>query len=502
VTEIDDQIERFRDLRRRLETAVLPLATSVDGRRFAIQASLHGLELRAGGYVALEDGETIRLGQVLGLELTEVEGPELGGPVGEGNGFQARSRIAIRAARGHGVVLDGPPVPFHDARARPASPGEVSAWLERTRPSRATLMVGELALSTGTPLELDAGGFDRHTFLCGQSGSGKTYALGTLLERLLLETSLRIVVLDPNSDFVRLREGRAGADTGLADRYATAAKGVVVRSAAERGRERLRLRYPELAPATQAASLRLNPVADPLEYAQLVELVERGRQVDAAEAAASVGDWLTDEYETIGRRVRNLGIHSWRIWARADDGSLLDELAASGPRCLVVDLGSLDTREEQALVAEAVLARLWERRTEREPLLLVIDEAHNVCPQLPDSAQLALATEHAVRIAGEGRKFGIYLLVVTQRPQKVHENVVSQCDNLILMRMNSLADLAYVGDVLSYAPRGLVELAATFRQGEALVAGKLVSHPTLGRFGARLSEEGGSDVPADWAAPG
>jgi DNA helicase HerA-like ATPase len=92
--------------------------------------------------------------------------------------------------------------------------------------------------------------------------------------------------------------------------------------------------------------------------------------------------------------------------------------------------------------------------------------------------------------------------VVTQRPQKVHENVVSQCDNLILMRMNSLADLAYVGDVLSYAPRGLVELAATFRQGEALVAGKLVSHPTLGRFGARLSEEGGSDVPADWAAPG
>jgi DNA helicase HerA-like ATPase len=350
------------------------------------------------------------------------------------------------------------------------------------------------------PLALDAGGFDRHTFLCGQSGSGKTYALGALLERLLLETSLRIVVLDPNSDFVRLRDGRAGADPTLAQRYAAAAEGVVVRSVGGRGPERLRLRYPELPPASQGAVLRLDPVADAQEYSELVELVERGRQVGTAEAAASFASWIEEGYPTIGRRLRNLGVHTWNIWAREDGGSVLDELTASGPRCLVVDLGSLETRGEQALVAEAVLGRLWERRAEREPLLLVIDEAHNVCPQMPDSAQLALATEHAVRIAGEGRKFGIYLLVVTQRPQKVHENVVSQSDNLILMRMNSLADLAYVGDVLSYAPRGLVELAGTFRQGEALVAGKLVSHPTLGRFGARLSEEGGSDVPADWAA--
>jgi type IV secretory pathway VirB4 component len=65
---------------------------------------------------------------------------------------------------------------------------------------------------------LDAGGFDRHTFFCGQSGSGKTYALGTVLERLLLETSLRIVVLDPNSDFVRLDDVRDDVDAELADR--------------------------------------------------------------------------------------------------------------------------------------------------------------------------------------------------------------------------------------------------------------------------------------------
>jgi DNA helicase HerA-like ATPase len=198
-------------------------------------------------------------------------------------------------------------------------------------------------------------------------------------------------------------------------------------------------------------------------------------------------------------RVANLGLLDWELWARGRAGSLLDEVGAGGPRCLVVDLGSLETREEQAVAAEAVLATLWRRRAEREPVLVVIDEAHNVCPQEPGDPVTALATEHAVRIAGEGRKFGLYLLVSTQRPQKVHENVLSQCDNLLLMRMNSLADLRFVGDVFSFVPASLVERATAFRQGEALVAGKIASHPSLVRFGARLSQEGGSDVPSDWA---
>ena len=110
-------------------------------------------------------------------------------------------------------------------------------------------------------------------------------------------------------------------------------------------------------------------------------------------------------------------------------------------------------------------------------------------------------TEHAVRIAAEGRKFGLYLLVSTQRPQKVHENVLSQCDNLLLMRMNSLADLGFVGESSPSFLRSLLERATAFRQGEALVAGKIVSHPCFVRFGARVAEEGGSDIPADWARP-
>jgi len=159
----------------------------------------------------------------------------------------------------------------------------------------------------------------------------------------------------------------------------------------------------------------------------------------------------------------------------------------------------LPAREEQSLVAAAVLGDLWRRRHERKPVLIVIDEAHNVCPAEPADQLTAQAAEHAIRIAAEGRKFGLYLLVSTQRPQKIAENVLSQADNLVLMRLNSLADTAFTQEVFSFVPPSLIDRAVTFRQGEALIAGKISPQPALLRFGARISEEGGADVPATWA---
>ena len=313
-----------------------------------------------------------------------------------------------------------------------------------------------------------------------------------MLEQLLLETDLRIVILDPNSDCARLGELRDDVPPELAERWSALAPGIRVRSAESPGDERLRLRFGELGPATQAALLQLDPVADREEYAELRALLAESRPESLSELAASD----RPEARRLGLRLANLGVEELGVWARADAGSLLDALDDPEVRCLVVDTGSLPTREEQALVAESVLRGVWERRRERRPVLLVIDEAHNVCPAAPATSLTALATEHAVRIAGEGRKFGIYMLVATQRPQKVHENVISQCDNLVLMRLNSAADAGFVAEMFGFAPPGLIGLATDFRLGEALVAGKLASHPAVLRFGARVAREGGGDVDA------
>ena len=112
--------------------------------------------------------------------------------------------------------------------------------------------------------------------------------------------------------------------------------------------------------------------------------------------------------------------------------------------------------------------------------------------------QLALV-ERLVQIAAEGRKYGLWLLLSTQRPSKIHPQVLSQCDNLVLMRMNSPGDIAELGEVFGFAPPAMLRASKSFIQGEALVAGGFVPVPSLIRMGGRLTVEGGRDVPVPLA---
>lgn len=491
---LTDLVDNYRRTRGVLERSILPLATSVDGRQFTFQASLHELQLQTGGYVILEDEDgDKRLGQVLTMRPDSAFAPDLG--------LEATtSSMLMRLARGEGVILDGDLRPFHDAIARPAESSEVDAWLARVRPNRSALPIGELLLAPGVPATLDSGGFNRHTFMCGQSGSGKTYSLGLVLEQLLLGTSLRMIILDPNSDYIRLSEVRESADPEVAAGYAAAASGVSVWQNDPGATHPLQLQFLDVDSAAQAAVFGLDPIRDREEYAALSGILaasEKGRAVISGPDALLSSE--NPETRRLGLRAANLGVLNWGIWSRGRGRSLVDELQEPTSRCLVIDLGSLDTINEQRLLSETVLSTLWRNRSRRQPCLIVIDEAHNVCPRQPGDTVTALATNYASLIAAEGRKFGLYLLTSTQRPQKVHDEVLSQCDNLLLMRMNSEADLNHLSDAFSFVPDSLIQRATTFRQGESLVAGKLVPHPTYVRFGQRLSQEGGADIPTSWA---
>ena len=146
------------------------------------------------------------------------------------------------------------------------------------------------------------------------------------------------------------------------------------------------------------------------------------------------------------------------------------------------------------MVALSVLDDLWLRRNERRPVLLVIDEAHNLCS--PDLAGplLTAVRERIIQIAAEGRKYGLWLLLSTQRPSKIHPGIISQCDNLALMKMSSQGDLDELAKVFGFAPPSLLSLATQFHQGEALLAGGFASVATSVRVRRRLTHEGGRDV--------
>ncbi|HEY6683401.1 MAG TPA: DUF87 domain-containing protein [Propionibacteriaceae bacterium] len=111
-------------------------------------------------------------------------------------------------------------------------------------------------------------------------GIGKTYSLGLVLERLLLGTSLRMIILDPNSDYIRLSDVRESADPADAAEYAAAASGVSVWQNDPEATHPLQLQFLELDSAVQAAVFGLDPIRDREEYAALSGILaasEKGR---------------------------------------------------------------------------------------------------------------------------------------------------------------------------------------------------------------------------------
>ena len=77
----------------------------------------------------------------------------------------------------------------------------------------------------------------------------------------------------------------------------------------------------------------------------------------------------------------------------------------------------------------------------------------------------------------------------------MHHGIVSQCDNLTLMRMNSPGDLEELADIFGFVPREMLGQSARFRQGEALLAGGFVASPSIVKVRDRITTEGGIDVP-------
>lgn len=114
-------------------------------------------------------------------------------------------------------------------------------------------------------------------------------------------------------------------------------------------------------------------------------------------------------------------------------------------------------------------------RKDRQPVVLIYEEAHNYIPR--EDGEQQFARPAVERVAKEGRKYGVSAVVVSQRPSELSHTVLSQCNSLIVMRLSNPDDQAYVTKVISDQFADLVKMLPMLRPGEGFIIGDSVPFP-------------------------
>lgn len=149
----------------------------------------------------------------------------------------------------------------------------------------------------------------------------------------------------------------------------------------------------------------------------------------------------------------------------------------------IIDLSGLPN--EVAGTASSAIARtlfslkIWQTRDEREknPVLLVCEEAHRYVPNRGE-AQYEAAQDAVRRLAKEGRKYGIGLLLVSQRPNEVEATVLSQCNSWLVLRITNDSDRGHVQGILPDSLAGLTKVLSGLRNREAIFVGQAAVLPS------------------------
>ena len=123
----------------------------------------------------------------------------------------------------------------------------------------------------------------------------------------------------------------------------------------------------------------------------------------------------------------------------------------------------------------------WNPQYREFPILLICEEAHAYIPR-DSQSQFAGARKSMERIAKEGRKYGVGLAVVSQRPHEVSETVLAQCGTFLCLRITNPSDQAYVRNLVPEAEHDLVDILAGLGRGEVMALGEAVPLPTRFRF--------------------
>ena len=348
------------------------------------------------------------------------------------------------------------------------------------------LYIGKLESNIHVKIHLDPESFYRHVAVLAQTGSGKSYLAGVIVEELL-DKKYPVVIIDPHGEYHTLGEKNKISEEQRAkfevepksykiEEYTSDAG---LNSAAKKllfSEQNLKAQdIVEILP-TSLTNSQLG-----ILYTAIKELEGKNYTLDDILSFCSSSDskakWgLINLLELLKKG----GIFSKNP---TDLRTLVKEGQAT-----IINLKGIPPKTQEVVV-HLLAKNLFELRKHEEvkPFFMLIEESHNFIPER--NIGKAICSSTLMSIASEGRKFGLGLIVVSQRPARIDNNVLSQCNTQIILRVTNPSDINAISKSFEGVTNEVKSAIRSLPSGVGLVLGK--DYPIMTEIRVRRSKHGG-----------
>jgi uncharacterized protein len=360
-----------------------------------------------------------------------------------------------------------------------------------------------------------------HLAILASTGSGKSYTAGVLIEELMQPYNrAAVLIVDPHGEYHTLSSIQGNSQFAGADGYRPEVKIFTP--------DKIRVRFSTLTEADIKYLLPEGTSEKMLHFLRQAyrSLIDRMKAEGRRDHLYSYFD-LRDEVQRqqYGKDDRDAGdggnVSSiqgllWRLDSRFDrHDSLfhahehleLADLYRPG-RVTILDLSDIEQHEQQVIVGTMLRrvnkARMLTTRGDVDkgenyldyPVFTLLEEAHRFAP----AGASVVSTNVLKQILSEGRKFGVGIGLITQRPGKLDQDVLSQCMTQIIMRIVNPIDQQTVAQSVEGAGRTMLAELPALTKGQAIISGVATNTPVMCRIRPRITEHGGEtiDAPAEW----
>ncbi len=400
------------------------------------------------------------------------------------------SVIGYRDDRG---LLQVPRTPFRAGEpVIKAEKPTIQEVLGLTEDKKHGAYVGLLA-SHNVPVYLDINAMvQKHVSIVAKTGGGKSYIAGVIIEELM-KHHVTTVIIDPHGEYDTLREKGKVSDhagrfhvepRGYTDMIQVFSPDTKVNNGAHPLKFTLsNLDARDILSLTGSGKVRthltaLRKALDTLRAAtkaytirDIIRVLER--EDDPTNAS------LIDELEYLSE-----------VEIFAQEGTRIDELVVKG-KTTIINLKGVAPDIQELVVNRLATAMFELRKVGRiPPMMLVVEESHNFCPQVG----LVASSKIFRTLASEGRKFGLGLLVITQRAAKIDKNVLSQCNTQIILKVTNPNDLKAIIASVEGLTTAMAEEISRLPIGVAIMTGGGLQMPLMVEVRPRETKHGGESV--------